>query len=987
MQEEKVLVKSRTDAKITWAQAIGAGIFTGLSLLVPSLAGFNVYALGRIFGNLGGKFEAKVNNAFLASRNSKMLGNKAQKIEKQDIPQKSKTIDPSNLPNAPIVSTTPTATDALATRTPIEADFFGAKGALSEGIVMIDLAGKLSPSATRDKYAALKKEQQIAESQRIKAHLEKVKELDGEVSEVLTDVKEDFTPIERSRMDEVIKSLKDKKYQDYDILVESGPYGAVYYEVLDIVMEKSRNGIELTQIEKDILDAAVFTMGGLSIREGSWIKGESISRMYPFFKNFINDIKNKLITLGVIRNTIDFSELNKILFDDSSSLSIEKYMQEFVDSQRFNIEQTPLDGERVLDVWYIRIENAIKSSTSITEVEKNSLIRDIENKFDGYYKLSGWDVKNPYYRKYRLTILRIGEVLKDHGLIQSNSFRQIDELFKIETIRLSKLSSLSSDPQYVPPTIHIKSLQEKILTTISRDYFSKYYDIKPLIEAVMSEFVETTRDHYNFLDLLSEYRNSYRKRLLIGLVMKNPILTKVTSKEELSQLIFGDRTEIYSFLLDDGKSNPDGKPHLPKIWRIILTANQWSTQSFKDLFININHQELDSLKKGVKDVVDTWVFNARDYSFISSKAYSRFSTKTFRQQYELVQSVWLVGATLKSSPTLQLKLNKQNKILGIRWDLNQWIGNTKIQGISKKTLKTLLFNIRELIKIQLEPTISTNLLFGEAESTLTSEEKLEIYSLVISNVINYMKVRGMSLRSSKPSKFFEYYWNEEYTKAYHVIMGLGKHLGFDPLLFTEIKDISFKEGISRILKFARHHFRNEPELRLSLFIFDQVLTDNRGHGTWGTLSETEALIVQRNYEHLISLSEDISRAVIEREFNNRQFLSDPLNQWFYDNVVVGRWYANPVFESDILPKFNDRKDYMKSHTVLEFMQHNDQFQIAYERFYTNVIKDYGFELYGLLEMLHSVSKKNHIDATLFNLMVLTIDFGDLYNELLWDEGY
>jgi len=53
----------------------------------------------------------------------------------------------------------------------------------------------------------------------------------------------------------------------------------------------------------------------------------------------------------------------------------------------------------------------------------------------------------------------------------------------------------------------------------------------------------------------------------------------------------------------------------------------------------------------------------------------------------------------------------------------------------------------------------------------------------------------------------------------------------------------------------------------------------------------------------------------------------------------------------------------------------------------NVIKNYGFELYGLLEMLHGVSKKTHIDATLFNLMVLTLDFGDLYNELLWDEGY
>ena len=241
-----------------------------------------------------------------------------------------------------------------------------------------------------------------------------------------------------------------------------------------------------------------------------------------------------------------------------------------------------------------------------------------------------------------------------------------------------------------------------------------------------------------------------------------------------------------------------------------------------------------------------------------------------------------------------------------------------------------------------------------------------------------MKDRGMSLRSARPSKFFKHYWAKEYTTAYHVIMGLGKHLGFDPLFFSEIADIG---------EFIRHHFRDDPELRLSLFIFDQVLTDRSNHGAWGTLSEAEALIVQRNYEFLINLDEPITKAVIEREFNNPQFLRDSLNRWFYDNIVEGRWYAQPDFESYLLPKFNERKDYMKSHTVLEFMQHNDQYIMAYERFYTNVIKEYGFELYELLDMLHAVSKKTHIEATLFNLLAQTIDFGDLYNELLWDEGY
>lgn len=195
------------------------------------------------------------------------------------------------------------------------------------------------------------------------------------------------------------------------------------------------------------------------------------------------------------------------------------------------------------------------------------------------------------------------------------------------------------------------------------------------------------------------------------------------------------------------------------------------------------------------------------------------------------------------------------------------------------------------------------------------------------------------------------------------------------------------EGASKAIEFIRHHFRNDPELRLSLFIFDQVLTDRSRHGAWGTLNEAEALAVQRNYEHLIELNEYIDKSVIEREFNNPQFLSDSVNKWFYNSIVVDRWYANSKLESDILPKFNERKEYMKTHTILEFMQKDDQFIIAYERFYTNVIKNQGFKLYGLLEMLHGVSEKTHLEATLFNLMALTIDFGELYNELLWDEGY
>ncbi len=584
-------------------------------------------------------------------------------------------------------------------------------------------------------------------------------------------------------------------------------------------------------------------------------------------------------------------------------------------------------------------------------------------------------------------MLKIGQVLKEHNIITSNNFLNIEELSGF--IR-QHFTHLSKNPQYFISVKILENIQENILSSVYNDYFDEYSSVKPLIQSILGEFAEIMRSNYNFLDLLSNYKDTYRKRLIIGIAMQNPILTKVTNKGDLSQLLFGDREQIHEFLVDQSGYNPDGKPDVFKIWRIILTANQWSINTFENLFIDISEQELKILKEGVKDIADSWIFNAKDYSFISQKAYTLFTKEGFRLQYELAQSLWLVAATMRNQQNLPLKLRKKygfNKILGISWDLGlQVSSNKRFRKFSERSLRKIALNIEKLI--QREPIVSTNLLFGESESTITSKERLDIYRTAITNIFNYMKDQGMSIFNTlKPKPFHKKYWGKEYTMAYHVIMGLGKHLGFDPLFFTEIDDLSFMEGASRAIEFIRHHFRNTPELRLSLFIFDQILTDRSRHGAWGSLNEAQALAVQRNYEYLISLNEEIDKSVIEREFNNPRFLSDSINKWFYDNVVVDRWYSESNFESYLLPKFNERREYMKTHTVIEFMQYQDQFKNAYDRFYTNVIKNHGFKLYGLLEMLHGVSEETHIEATLFNLMALNVDFGELYNELLWKEGY
>ena len=266
MDEIGILDKTLMESKITLGRILATGIFTGLSLLAPSLAGFNLYAISKLVGGIGTRISAKSQNRFLAARNSMMLLKDAIEIEKPKVELGKKTIDTQsddNLPNVEAqVSLMPNGLNPLMAHNPVESNIFGAMGATSAGIVMMGREGKLSPSATRDKYAALKKEQEIAESQRIRAHLEEIEKLNGKVSEVLTEIKEDTSLIELRAMNALIKSLEGKKYGESLILVDNNKFNGIYFKIVDIIMDKSKNGETLTQIENRILDVATFVMGG-----------------------------------------------------------------------------------------------------------------------------------------------------------------------------------------------------------------------------------------------------------------------------------------------------------------------------------------------------------------------------------------------------------------------------------------------------------------------------------------------------------------------------------------------------------------------------------------------------------------------------------------------------------------------------------------------------------------------------------------------------
>jgi len=124
MAEIGIIGETLMESKITLGRILATGIFTGLSLLAPSLAGFNLYAISKLVGGIGTRIDAKIQNKFLAARNSMMLLKDAIEIEKQKAEMGKKPIvtqPETNLPdNTPIVLYLPEGANPLLERTPVE---------------------------------------------------------------------------------------------------------------------------------------------------------------------------------------------------------------------------------------------------------------------------------------------------------------------------------------------------------------------------------------------------------------------------------------------------------------------------------------------------------------------------------------------------------------------------------------------------------------------------------------------------------------------------------------------------------------------------------------------------------------------------------------------------------------------------------------------------------------------------------------------------
>jgi len=946
---ERLGIRERAfqDSKITLGRILATGIFSGLSLLSPSLAGFNLYGISRLVGGIATKFNAKSENRRLAARNALMLLKNAVEIKEQKVEMGKEPIvsQPEvNLPHveAPI-STISEGAYPLLSRSPVEAAVAGSTSMTRLGIR--DDMGRLimHPKAIASQ---LNKETARAEKTRVEVNQESLEKISGkEVSEVLTEVKDDLSSIELKPMEELINSLKGKVYEEYDILVETGLYGGVYYKVSEIILDKSKNGEELTQFEKDILDVAVYTMGGMTFeavipplyRESDWDRSQT-SNYFDHFKSLLEALKTKLSSTGIIENTQ--GDLENVL-----KANLRDFKSDFTKKKKFNI------AEETLDLWFVRIKNKINSA-NLDRQTKINLVNSVKLDFTNYYTISGWFSRNTLYRDARHLIIEIGEILLEENVITKNTFKVVEENI-LHYDKNEFCDFLKRTNYLIPPDDHLNNLRERLQLNIeSRISSYQYTRIERLVESYIDNIEAYKIAVNNFIeqDLIEEpllhpfnIKNiirSFREYLILQIELKMFSSCEVLRDvpfSAMSRLLFGDTDYLTNiFWSEDSISR---RPDLYVLERMKLYISLWEEPMLNSEGLDIDPDSLEMLKIEVGNIINEFIYqNPYEVQYINenpTRGRGRV-IKTYKKDFllpesELISSIYKFFAIYKDNPLLTF-----NDLLRkdfVKTHLSRILSAGK-KNIGKSALKNLGVT---LVNAYREVISGTHV---NSEIKISQEEKLSIYENTFKQIFKYAKARKINLFKAI-TKDYQNLWDNKFVIASHNVLLFARQLGFDLLTFTPLNDIIYTLQVSasghRFAIFRRHHTTRNN--KMSLFLQDLLATETSMHTAYENIN-TPALI--QAYSELMMKDGALTPNDIKEVFTKYGFKNE------YDTLVI----TNSKF-TEYLATFNKRKQIFKEGGLDALFESEDirlEYPSLYGRFY-EPFRDSQFNKMRLLALL------------------------------------
>ncbi len=494
------------------------------------------------------------------------------------------------------------------------------------------------------------------------------------------------------------------------------------------------------------------------------------------------------------------------------------------------------------------------------------------------------------------------------------------------------------------------------------------------IENIINGYIKEIIEFGSGRDLLKGYpRDTYRKKLLHNIIDKSIHLQKIPNVEALAKFLFGKDTGIETFL-SKYKDNDQTKPRLDTVFRILLNSRAWTVGQFNKYHIQISENTLSRLKGIVAFEVFKWVEDDEYSTHYMQKHLTRIKRKVkgpdnLWPEYGLVKALWLASAYHEENPDLGFKDIMNSQLFG-----KTLLTSNLREGHSfnSKKVKSMILTIRQWLQ-------------EEAKKPNSNSEKLKAYTFAAEKLGGFVAIRHLkpfkarvSLSGDRKTFFYES------SKAYHVILGISRHIGFDPGYFQPIDDKSFhltQDEASRlkllgkkVIRFIRHHFRDDPAKASSLLLEDQILIDARSHSLLEITSEADILAMTTVLENLIKFNGKIDQGDIRNEF--RKIGSDYL--WIGEN-----WINQRSFDSN-LKEFNIRKEDIKSMTIDKFIE--KYYPSAYNRFYVNILQKHRGQVGSLIQRFHK-----NIDIS--DLLALgrndpnIKEFTQIFSEILKDYNY
>ena len=307
----------------------------------------------------------------------------------------------------------------------------------------------------------------------------------------------------------------------------------------------------------------------------------------------------------------------------------------------------------------------------------------------------------------------------------------------------------------------------------------------------------------------------------------------------------------------------DSRANYLTVFNLIYNSYGWTRQTFENLGITISYGELSQMRRNIRESVYDWIRLAPYTPPLVHQSLIR-NRNPYMPELELIFSLFFSARLKTGNPDLDFTgLFTQGIYSGIAHK-SPLTGNLK-DGHP--------FNKNSLEQFQL---IIEEWAIQESRKPNKDQRKLNSY-LYTQNKIGFVaRLRGQDLRGVIALNDERGKFNTPEARIYDVILGLGRHLGFDPGMFRPIQDESFdmtsetkeklKELGLKIYIYARHHFRDNPD-RSSLDLLEVVLVDSYSHTYWDTvMTEKRSLVACRVLENLIKYDRPVMESDIRNEF-------------------------------------------------------------------------------------------------------------------------